>query len=479
MTTKIGKYAGIDQGTTTSRILVVDEKGRYCIAHVCAHRQITPHKGWVEHDPEELIRNLKECIDKAGPVDALGIDNQGESVCVWDKTTGEAVYNVIVWQDSRTQDEIEDLKAKGLEPRVQELCGLPLDPYFSASKIAWIIRNVPKAQELLRKGRLMVGTTDTFFMYRLTGVYATDYNTASRTSLLNLKTLQWDEELCQIFGVPYDILPPIKESIGDFGAVTNQDGFKIPLTASLVDQFACIYGHGCRKAGDAKITFGTGAFMESLTGDEIKRNDKGMLPVLCWKFPGEKPMFGLDGGIYNAASALNWAKSLGLFNSFEEINSFDRSPAVLRDIMFVPALSGLGCPFWDRNATAMWTGMRLNTTRQDLIQALIEGVVLRTYNVLEAMHAVCPVDKRISIDGGMVKNPYLVQFLADIAEREVVLNPCAEVSAFGSAELARRGLGIDGDIEVEGEQRIILPRPIDRDAILERFNKAIKMVIMQ
>lgn len=468
-----GVYAGIDQGTTTSRVLTINEQGQYKIAHSCGHRQITPRAGWVEHDPEELIKNLKECIDKAGNIDALGIDNQGESVVAWDSETGEAVYNVIVWQDARTQDEIQKLKDKGYEKLVQERCGLPLDPYFSASKLAWIIKNVPRAQKLLDKGRLMLGTTDTFFMYRLCGVYATDYNTASRTSLLNLKTLQWDEELCRIFEVPIEILPPIKDCIGIFGYTKNSQGLSIPLSASLVDQFACIYGHGCRKPGDAKITFGTGAFMESLTGYDIPQNKFGLLPVLAWKFPNEKPMFGLDGGVYNAASAVNWAKKVGLFNSYSEINSFDKEYAICRDLIFIPALSGLSCPYWDRSAAALWVGMGLETENKDMMQALIEGVALRANTVLKAMSEVCDLGNTLSIDGGMTANPYFMQFLADITQKEIKVPACSEISSYGTAILARRGIGLEGDIKLSGDPTIYKPNPLNTQELMAKFEQAV------
>lgn len=460
--TTFNRYAGIDQGTTSSRVLVLNENGDFEIAHVCDHKQITPNKGWVEHDPEELIANLVECIEKAGDIDAIGIDNQGETVVAWDSKTGKAVYNAIVWQDSRTQDTIEKLKAAGHEDYVKSTCGLPLDPYFSASKLSWIIQNVPEAQKLLDEGRLMLGTSDAFFLYRLCGVYATDYNTASRTSLLNLNTLTWDEKLCEIFNIPLEALPPIKDTVGIFGYYTSKKGNKIPVTASIVDQFAGLYGHGCRAPGDAKITFGTGAFLQSLTGYEPPAcDDSGLLPMLAWKFPGQKPIFGLDGGVYNAASAINWVKKMGLFSDFKEISSYKDDHAFKKDVYFIPALSGLACPYWDRTAAALWAGMTLDTTRDDMIKACLEGVAFRANTVLQAMNKVSTQKFTLSVDGGMSVNPYFMQFLADLCQSDVSVPSCPELTALGSALLARAGLGVKGDITLGSDKTIYKHRTVE------------------
>ena len=452
--TTFKRYAGIDQGTTSSRVLVLDESGDFKIAHVCDHRQITPNKGWVEHDPEELITNLIDCIEKAGDIDAIGIDNQGETVVAWDSQTGTAVYNAIVWQDSRTQDVIAKLKEQGHETYVKQTCGLPLDPYFSASKLSWILENVPKAKELLAQNRLMLGTSDAFFLYRLCGVYATDYNTASRTSLLNLKTLTWDEKLCEIFNIPIKALPPIKDTIGIFGYYKSKSGREIPVTASIVDQFAGLYGHGCRAPGDAKITFGTGAFLQSLTGYEPPVcDDSGLLPMLAWKFPNQKPIFGLDGGVYNAASAVNWVKKLGLFTDFSEISNYKDDYAFKKDVYFIPALSGLACPYWDRTAAALWAGMTLDTTRDDMIKSCLEGVAFRANTVLTAMNKVSPQKFSLSVDGGMSVNPYFMQFLANLCKSEISVPSCPELTALGSALLARAGLGVLGEIKFASSKK--------------------------
>ena len=285
------KIAGIDQGTTSTKsMLLVESKGS-SIKFQKPHKLITKNSGWVEHDPEEIYANIIDSLKSVGDVDAIGLSHQGETIVAWEADTKLPLYNMIVWQDQRTQKKVEQLKLDGFEPTIQEKTGLLLDSYFPASKIAWLIENVSEVKRALRRGNLRVGTSESFFIDRLTGVYCTDYNSASRTSLFNNKTLQWDDELCKIFNVPIEILPPIKSSIGEFGT-HKLDGKNVPITAVMVDQFASVYGHGCRKSGDCKVTFGTGAFMQVLSGKEFIVDQKtGLSSALFWKFPNEKPVF--------------------------------------------------------------------------------------------------------------------------------------------------------------------------------------------
>ncbi len=272
------RIAALDQGTTSTRVLVVDMQGRADIQLALRHQQHHPRPGWVEHDPLELLANLQRCLEATGRVDAIGLANQGESCLAWDAITGAPLSPVIVWQDNRTAAHIEELRADGAEALTLERAGLPLDAYFSASKLAWIVRHLPEAQAALSAGRLRLGTTDAYFLDRLTGVYATDITTASRTSLMNLASGQWDPDLCALFGVPLQALPQIRATVGDFGRIGQT-----PISASVVDQQASLYGHGCRKPGDAKITFGTGAFALTVTGEQIIRARK----KACWPpWPG-------------------------------------------------------------------------------------------------------------------------------------------------------------------------------------------------
>ena len=422
----------IDQGTTSTRALRVGDDDNAAIVQVIKLQQYYPQPGWVEHDPEELIASLESCIAACPDAQALGIDNQGESCLAWHADSKQAISPVIVWQDNRTGERIEQLKAEGREAQVLERAGLPLDAYFAASKLKWILDNCAEAEQLLEQGKLRLGTTDAFFLDRLADRFVTDITTASRTSLLNLETGDWDIELCELFGVPVETLPQIVPTTGDLGRIGD-----IPITASVVDQQASLYGHGCRQPGDAKITFGTGAFALTLSGKQLLRSpEQGLLPTVAWQREDEAPVYALDGGVYCAGSAIDWGRKLGLFDQFDEINHFERAPAIERELVFVPALSGLACPHWDRRAAGLWIGMSLDTERRDMIQSLLEGVALRAAEVVQAMSAFTGAADSISIDGGVSVNPYFCQFLADTLQREVAVNSMAELTALGTAQLA-------------------------------------------
>lgn len=428
----------IDQGTTGTKPHRLHTDGRFETLAGFEHKQILPQPGWVEHDPEELIGHLKNCIGNAGSARAIGIANQGETVVAWDAQTKRPIYNAIVWQDARTNDAIAALKEAGNEETTLARAGLPLDPYFSASKLRWLLDHVDEAKDLLKQGRLRLGTSDAFFLDRLANVFATDVTTASRTSLMNLEALAWDPVLCELFGVPIECLPEIRSTADDFGAIG-----KVAVTASAVDQQAALFGHGCRQAGDAKITFGTGAFALCIAGDKPLRDvASGLLPTIAWRLRDTAPAYALDGGVYNAASAVNWAKTLGLFADYAEIDAFTATSAISRDLAFVPALSGLGCPYWDRSAAGMWLGLGLDTTKADMMQALLEGVALRAGEVITAMSRLAPIGSRISIDGGLAKNGYFGRFVADVLGREIVIPASTELTGLGTAQLALIGAGL-------------------------------------
>ncbi|MDP3340028.1 FGGY family carbohydrate kinase [Frigidibacter sp.] len=430
----------LDQGTTSTRALIVDAGGRARTLLSRPHRQIYPRPGWVEHDPEELIANLAACIAAAGaeaPL-AAGLANQGESCLAWEAGTGRPISPVIVWQDARTEDICARLRAEGAEVLTLAVAGLPLDPYFSASKLGWLLRELPEARALAAAGRLRLGTTDAFFLERLTGRFVTDITTASRTSLMNLERGEWDADLCALFGVPVECLPQIVPSLGVFGTLPGG----LTLNASLVDQQAALYGHGCRAPGDAKITFGTGAFALAVTGALLRPGVGGPLPTVAWQKVGAAPVHALEGGVYCASSAVNWARGLGLFSEFREIADFAAPPALDRGLAFVPALSGLACPHWNRAARGAWLGLGLDTSPADMMQALLEGVALRSAEVIAAMDRVQPVGSPVSIDGGMSANDYFCQFLADVLTREVIASDEPELTAVGIAALAAEGAGV-------------------------------------
>jgi glycerol kinase len=462
------RVAAIDQGTTSTRVLVAAGEGDLDIAHAIAHKQLHPQSGFVEHDPEELLANIRLCLSAAGAVDAIGIDNQGESCLAWDAETGAALCNVIVWQDNRTAEAVERLKRDGCEAITLARAGLPLDSYFSASKLAWIVANVPATAAALKKGKLRLGTTDAFFLDRLTGHFATDITTASRTSLMNFETGRWDPELCALFGVPMSALPEIRSTVDDFGNIGG-----VPVKASVVDQQAALYGHGCRNAGEAKITFGTGAFALALTGDQIARApDKGLLPTVAWAVGGHTT-YAIDGGVYDAGSAIEWAKRIGLVRDVErDLAAFDHPHAITRGLVFVPALSGLACPHWDRTAGALFLGMTAATTDADLRQAMLEGIALTTADVIDTMHGLVPIGNSVAIDGGLARNAYFSQFLADVISREVVVSDFSERTAYGTAKLAALGAGITLP-EPEMAITTFRPRGSDMTVLRERFRDAI------
>jgi glycerol kinase len=460
----------IDQGTTSTRALVIEDSGALRIVKLIEHQQFYPKPGWVEHDPEELIQNIRVCIESCDELLAIGIDNQGESCLAWHSETKQAITPVIVWQDNRTQSSVDRLKSKNFHELVLEKAGLPLDPYFSAAKLAWIVENVPEAKELLRCKKLRLGTTDSFFLDRLADRFVTDISTASRTSLMNLRSGQWDEELCNLFGVPIEALPEIIPTTGNFGIIVS-NGKAIPVTASVVDQQAALYGHGCKKTGDAKITFGTGAFALVVTGDTIYQSaEQGLLPTVAWQLEGQKTVYALDGGIFSAGSAINWAQSLGLFTSYNQIQQFTKSSAIERALVFIPALSGLGCPYWDRKAGGAWIGLSLDTQPMDLMQSILEGIAFRAAEVVATMNKFVSINDEISIDGGLSANPYFCQFLADVLDLQVVVRSSTELTAVGTALLAG-GKQIAQNLN-DSSIRRYLPET-DRKEYLEKFKSAV------
>jgi len=462
------RIAAIDQGTTSTRVLVAGPGQAPRIVHAVRHAQLYAQPGWVEHDPVELLRNVTACLEAAGPVDAIGIDNQGESCLAWDAATGEAISPVIVWQDNRTGPAIERLRAEGAEQLTLERAGLPLDPYFSAAKFAWILDNIPEARRRADKGRLRLGTTDSFFLDRLAGRFVTDATTASRTSLANLATGTWDGELCRLFGIPMEALAPIGPTAGvELGRIGG-----VPVTASVVDQQAALYGHGCRRRGETKITFGTGAFALAVTGEEIVRAPQiGLLPTVAWRI-GEKTSYAVDGGVYDAGASIEWLMRLGLLQRPEDLDAFAAPPAIDRGLAFVPALSGLACPWWDRSAAGLWLGMSADTSREDLCQAVLEGVALHTQAAVAAIDSRLGLAGPISIDGGLSRSRTFSQFLADVLDKPLIGRGFDEMTAFGCAALAGLALDIDLALPSAGD-RVLAPDAADSAARLRRFQDAV------
>ena len=432
------KIAAIDQGTTSTRVLLARPDGLLDPVLSVAHGQSYPAPGHVEQDGEELLENIKRCLERATP-EIVALANQGESCLAWDARDGRPICPVISWQDDRTADVTAALERDGADALVMERAGLPLDPYFSASKLGWILRNVPRASDLLARGHLRLGTTDAFFRDRLTGRFETDIATASRTSLMRLDTGEWDPDLCALFGVPMVCLPKIGPTAGDLGQLPG--GAR--LAVSIVDQQAALFGHGCHSPGATKVTFGTGAFVQCLTGRLIRPAQPGPLPTVAWQRAGEPVTYALDGGVYAAASAVNWAAELGLFPSFSAISAFDDPPAIDRGIAFVPALAGLGCPHWNRAARGAWLGLALGDGKSAMMQALLEGVALRSAEVLAAMDRLHPFAGPVSVDGGLSRNGYFVQFLAEVSGHDLFLPDETEQTALGLVRMAAEVSGFN------------------------------------
>lgn len=477
MTHQASAILAIDQGTTSTKAFVLTGDGSFMSCGGLAHRQILPGDGLVEQDAEELIDNIETLIDRAlaahPHISAVALANQGETVIAWDRGTKRPLYHAIVWQDQRTQDQLDALSAS-TKARVSALSGLPVDAYFSASKIAWLLNHVPDIGEAARAGRLGIGTSESFFIDRLTSQYVTDPTTASRTSLMNIRDSQFDSELCQIFGIPPDFLPKIVPTAGFFGMIRRGDR-ELPLVASIVDQQAALFGHGCRTVDDAKITFGTGSFALALSGAAPILDRPGLVPTIAWQLPGKDPFYALDGGDYTAAAAVDWAISIGLAVSYEDFAFADATPAIARGIAFVPALAGLAAPYWRRDVAASFVGLRQATTPADLRKAVLEGIAYRGAELIEVLCG--GGDRPVSIDGGLVRNSYFVQFLADAMARPVRLQESAELTGLGVAEMAYLALNLPVPPRLGEPPRLIVPGP-HSPAIRERrayFQTAINL----
>lgn len=457
----------IDQGTTSTKAYRLDEAGNTVVIGNRTHRQIRPHAGWVEHDLVELLENVQALLKDAGRVGTVGLANQGETVVAWDARTKRPLANAIVWQDDRTSAVTEKLKAEGAEAVTLARAGLPLDPYFSATKLRWLLDNADGARDLQLQGRLRLGTSDAYFIDALTGEFATDVSTASRTSLMDLRALRWDETLCDLFGVPLDCLPEIRPTVGDFGDLPGGARF----VASAVDQQAALFGHGCHGAGDIKITFGTGAFALGLTGSmPVMDGSSGLLPTVAWQIGGADTQYALDGGILTAGSALEWVRGIGLLDDFSSLDLLEGPSAAERGLFFVPAQAGLGCPYWDRTARGGWIGIGLDTPREDLARAVVEGIALRAAQLIGAFAKLSGVG-RVSIDGGLSRSIYFARFLANALGRKISVAESADLTAIGVLQLCTALAAKPA--QVLPKWREVVPEGASFDQIHSRFADAV------
>jgi glycerol kinase len=438
----------IDQGTTSSRALLFDAD---CRVAGMAQREFTqhfPHSGWVEHDAEEIwsgvVATAREAVVKAaGPANvvAIGISNQRETSVVWERSTGRPIYNAIVWQDRRTADQCEALRAAGHEPVICAKTGLRLDPYFSATKIAWILEHVPGARERAVRGELAFGTIDCFLLWRLTGgrVHATDVTNAARTCLLDIRTGEWDDQLLDIFGVPRALLPEVRDNAAEFGA-TEPDlfGAAIPIRGMAGDQQAATIGQACFEPGMLKSTYGTGCFAVLNTGSEAIASKHRLLTTIAYQLGGKRT-YALEGSIFVAGAAVQWLRDgLKVIARASEAGRMARDADAEQNVVLVPAFVGLGAPYWDPDCRGALFGLTRNTGPNELARAALQSVSFQTFDLLQAMRGDCPAAAKavLRADGGMAACDWTMQRLADIIDAPVDRPTVLETTALGAAYLA-------------------------------------------
>jgi len=443
----------IDQGTTGSRAILYDKQARKIASAYEEFPQYFPRPGWVEHDPREIWNSVEHSIQKvlaqapAAQIAAIGITNQRETTCVWDKDTGRPVYNAIVWQCRRTAERCNKLKnKKGAVALIREKTGLPLDAYFSATKIEWILKNVPGVLAQAKKGKILFGTTDTWILWKLTGAraHATDFTNASRTMLFNIKTLAWDNGLLKKFNIPRRILPEVKRSSGFFGRTIRIGRLApgIPICGIAGDQQAALFGQACFAPGMIKNTYGTGCFMLLHTGKKKPVSKYGLITTLACGSKGE-PVYALEGAVFIAGAALQWLRD-GI-KVISSAGASEKMATSLKDnegVYFVPGLVGLGAPYWDPKARGAIFGITRGTTAAHLARAALEAICYQTKDVLEAMQKDSGVRiKALQVDGGAAVNNFLCQFQADILRLAVVRPKVIEITSLGAAYLAGLSVG--------------------------------------
>ena len=448
----------LDQGTTSSRAVLIGENGKIVATAQKEFRQIFPSPGWVEHDPQDIWSSQASCIAevmaKAGmgsdEVAAIGITNQRETTIVWDRKTGKPLYNAIVWQDRRTTEFCKELKSRGLESLFRQKTGLLLDPYFSATKLHWILKSIPGAFERAKKGELAFGTVDTWLLWHLTGgaCHRTDVSNASRTLMFNIHTLDWDDELLKIFDIPREILPEVKSSSEIFGH-TKPHG--VPIAGIAGDQQAALFGQACFSKGMVKSTYGTGCFLLMNTGDEPVLSKNNLLTTVAYQMNG-KVTYALEGRVFIGGAVVQWIRdNLGIIKNSAEIEKLAASVPDSGGVYFVPAFTGLGAPYWDPYARGAIVGLTRGTTAAHLARSALEGVAHQVTDVLKAMEADASIPiAEIRVDGGAVVDHLLMQFQADIMHVPVVRPQVTELTAFGAAFLAGLSVGIWKNMEEVG-----------------------------
>jgi len=483
----------LDQGTTSSRAIVFDKHSNIIASAQKEFTQFFPQPGYVEHDPNEIWLSILAVIagifqsHKIQPsqIKAIGITNQRETTIVWDKTTGLPIHNAIVWQSRQSASICDELKEKGLAEKIKLKTGLVIDAYFSATKLKWILDNVPTAKERALKGELLFGTIDTWLIWKLTGnkVHATDYSNASRTMMYNIHTLQWDKEILALLGIPENMLPEVRDSSGSFGKTAPYHFFnyEVPITGVVGDQQAALFGQTCFTPGMAKNTYGTGCFLLMNTGDKVTLSAHGLLTTIAWGLEG-KVTYALEGSVFVAGSAIQWIRDgLGLIQTAAESEKSANIVSSSDGVYIVPAFVGLGAPYWDDKARGAIFGLTRGTTRDHLIRATLESMCYQTKDILDAMEKDAQTKlKTLKVDGGAVTNNFLMQFQSDLLQTQVIRNQINETTALGAAYLAGLGIGYwknKEEVELNNKiDRIFKPDKDDAEvkALYEGWLKAVR-----
>jgi glycerol kinase len=443
----------LDQGTTSSRAILFDHAGRIKSIAQKEFTQIFPQPGWVEHDPLEIWHSQGSVASEArlkigaipSEIAAIGITNQRETTIVWDRVTGEPVYNAIVWQDRRTAPFCEQLKASGLSENIRSKTGLVIDAYFSGSKIRWILENVEGARKKAAEGKLAFGTVDSWLVWNLTrgAVHVTDITNASRTMLYNIREQQWDEELLQIFGIPRSMLPQVKESSEIYGETDkNIISENIPIAGIAGDQHAALFGQMCLEKGMVKNTYGTGCFMLMNIGDHFVESKNNLLTTVAWKINGQI-QYAFEGSIFIAGAVVQWLRDgLGIIRNSAEVEALANSVEDTDGVVFVPAFAGLGAPYWNPEARGTMVGITRGTKAAHIARAALESIAYQTMDVLKAMEADGGVSiKELRVDGGATANNMLMQFQASLLNCKVIRPEITETTALGAAYLAGLAVG--------------------------------------
>ena len=481
----------LDQGTTSSRAIVFNKQGEIMGSAQQEFPQIYPHTGWVEHDPIEILGSQVGVISEAliraktnaDQIAAIGITNQRETTIVWDKETGNPIYNAIVWQCRRTACYCDEIKKQGYAEMIYNKTGLVLDAYFSATKIKWILDNVPGAKEKAEKGQLAFGTIDTYLIWNLTKehVHATDYTNASRTMLFNIHTLDWDDELLELFGIPKSMLPKVYPSSHLYGYTDEiKLGARIPICGVVGDQQAALFGQLCVNKGDVKNTYGTGCFMLMNTGDTAITSKHGLVTTLAASLDN-KPSYVLEGSVFVGGAIVQWLRDeMRLIKNAAETEKYATSVESANGVYIVPAFVGLGAPHWDPLVRGTVTGLTRGTKKEHFIRAALEAIAYQVYDIYTAMQQDLGVEvKSLNVDGGASQNNFLLQFQSDILQAEVVRPKVVEVTALGASYLAGLNVGYWKDIEDIRNNKIIekVFNPSLDSAKRERRLKGWKMAV--